>query len=372
MFKNYFSLIALSCLLLSTLNGQTAIGGCSTVKITSQPFNKKLIQNAYIKYVISQCEKIVDVPAWGWGHASIWLQKKNSSGVFEDYFLDPVRSRIPVSASIPNTYGDVTFVNLPHGTYRGKLKVPVNYYATCGLIWYHSFTEANIGWQAILSEFFFTGEVIVGKTVPSDIAYSFVDGGGGDLLPNGFDFGEVVTMDPTASKNYDLYWLAIFELEEPMRSWSQGWTTGSTLGVTNLSSKWLTGGAGDWVFESNHNYRVQFAIENSQCINESWTGLEQDFSICPAGSGCRLIDEEYSDLRISPNPAAENFQLLGFEASTHPESRLILSDLSGRQVKSVSATEGDIDISDLPNGMYIVTLWDNSIRLFSDKLIVGR
>lgn len=371
--KISFLLLLFTCFLLQDLIGQTALGGCSTVKVTSQPFSKKLIEQAYIIHEISQCEKYVEVYPQGWGHARIWLQKKNSSGVFEDYFLNPVRSRIPVSASVPNTYGEVTFSNLPHGTYRGKVQIPVNYFATCGLIIYHRYpNELNAGWQAIMSGLFFTGEVIVGPTVAADIAYSFVDGGGGNSLPNGFDFGEVVTIDPTASKNYDQYWLAIFELGGAQRYWSQGWTIGGTLGVTDLSSKWASGGQGDWVFESLGSYRVQFAIENSQCINPSWTGLEKDFFICPAGSGCRLADEAYEDLRISPNPAAGNFQLTGFDALAHPTSHLILSDLSGRQVKSILAPEGDIDISDLPNGMYVVTLWDNSVRLFSDKLIIAQ
>ncbi|MFN0037682.1 MAG: T9SS type A sorting domain-containing protein [Saprospiraceae bacterium] len=360
------------CTLLNSADGQTAIGGCSSVKITSQLFDKKLIEEATIINVISQCEKVIDLAPSGWGHARIWLQKKNASGVFEDYFLNPIRSRVPVSASVPDTYGEVTFTNLPHGVYRGKVQVPVNYYATCGLIMYHRPPELNVGWQAVMSEIFFTGEAIVGPTVASDISYTFLDGGGGDANPTAFDFGEEVRIDATASKNYDLYWLAIFELSGAMRYWSQGWTSGSTLGVANLSQKWENGGTPPWEFESLGSYRVQFAIENSKCINPSWTGLERDFFICPAGSGCRFADEAYSALRVSPNPAAGSFQILGFDASLHPASRLVVSDLSGRQIKSVLASEGDVGISDLPNGMYVVTLWDNSARLFSDKLVISQ
>lgn len=347
-----------------TTAGPTALGGCSTVKITSQHFNKKLISRAYIIDEISECEKVVAVDQWA--HAKIWLQAKNAAGVFVDV-AGPIESRMSVPASSPTTYGEVTWDGLSHGTYRGRVQVPVAYIVPeCGEVIYHSMTSLNIGLQSVMSANFFSNEAVAGPTVAADIAYNFEDG---EDVNNLFDFGEPVIMNASASKNYDLYWLAIFENNGPMRYWSQGWTTGSTLGVANLSSLW---GSGAWNFESLRSYTVQFAIENSQCINSSWNNLDQSFFICPSGSGCRYADTGSGVLKLSPNPAAGMFRITGLDVSGYPDHRLVLSDLTGRQVKNVRLADGgEVDVSDLPNGLYVATLWDNQIRLLSDKLVVN-
>ncbi|MCE7926668.1 MAG: T9SS C-terminal target domain-containing protein [Haliscomenobacteraceae bacterium CHB4] len=66
------------------------------------------------------------------------------------------------------------------------------------------------------------------------------------------------------------------------------------------------------------------------------------------------------------------FRITGFDVSEYPDHRLILSDLAGRQVKNVCLADGgEIDVTDLPNGLYVATLWDNQSRLLSDKLVVN-
>ncbi len=64
---------------------------------------------------------------------------------------------------------------------------------------------------------------------------------------------------------------------------------------------------------------------------------------------------EYSDLRISPNPAANDFTI---ESIGEPFSRVDISDVLGRRVKSLNlglpVHQYTVQVSDLPAGMYVV------------------
>lgn len=59
------------------------------------------------------------------------------------------------------------------------------------------------------------------------------------------------------------------------------------------------------------------------------------------------------NLRIFPNPAADYFELTSHQGI----DEIIISDMFGRQIKAYPAISGkSYDISQLPNGIYLVTL----------------
>lgn len=224
--------------------------------------------------------------------------------------------------------------------------------------------------------FAISNTVVVGATTPSDISYTFVD------IPEtgaeaAYDFGEVARMNTSASKNYNLWWLAIFE-DGPtyQRYRSNGWTNGTV--PNNLFDLSLFWGQAGWQFETFHSYTVQFVIENAQCRNgieqnppATWNVLERTFFICPAGTGCR-IGEDAQKIVLSPNPASSVVRLLHFEMDAGREYRLTIADLAGRTTRSTSLTSNEVDISGLSKGMYAVTIERDGKRIFTDKLVINQ
>ena|GEM_PF-3613989 len=220
--------------------------------------------------------------------------------------------------------------------------------------------------KTVTQEVTSTNNTIVGKTTPADISYFFVDGDGMNSNPFGFDEGEPVAFDASASKNYNLWWLSIAEQGGQQRYKSHGWTSG-TVGVYDLTTFWQPSN-----FENLNTYKVQFAVENNKCINSSWNNLAQFFFICPAGSGCRKASDFEKKIAISPNPAQSWVHLVNFEASNDREYQLAIFDLTGRVVKKIPRWSNEnIDVSNLPNGMYALMLRSGKERTFSGRLVVN-
>jgi len=73
---------------------------------------------------------------------------------------------------------------------------------------------------------------------------------------------------------------------------------------------------------------------------------------------------------IGPNPATDRLNLF-FTNRPHKSVTLIVSDLTGRTVleKSMETTHKMIDVSDLPGGVYLVSISDG-INLMNKKLVV--
>jgi hypothetical protein len=127
-----------------------------------------------------------------------------------------------------------------------------------------------------------------------------------------------------------------------------------------------------WEFELNRSYTVQFVVENQQCLNGSgWNVNNRPFFICQAGSGCRT-GEDSREIAISPNPASTSIRLQNFEPDLGRDYRLLVADLSGRLVKSVELTDGEVDISGLPSGMFVVSLLRDGKRVHQSKLVVNQ
>jgi hypothetical protein len=97
--------------------------------------------------------------------------------------------------------------------------------------------------------------------------------------------------------------------------------------------------------------------------------LDKNFAVCPAGLGCRIAEDE--DIRLYPNPANNSFQLHNFDIDPSKQQLIVLMDMNGRTVKSFEQiTQSVFDVSDLTNGLYIVSIWENGSRLLTTKLSV--
>lgn len=276
----------------------------------------------------------------------------------------------------------ITFSNLAHGTYRVRCQAPTIATNICtnssgnlpgARICLFNSAGQFIGYWGTWNNTPFgntpptyTNTVVVGATVQSDIAWNFIDANGNDL----FNPGEQIRMNTANTKNYENWWLAIFENGGQNRYWSNGWTQGQVPGnQINLTS--LTNGA----FQSGTNpfaqipvsYTVQFAISAS--CNTVWTNLDKNFAVCPAGLGCRIAEDK--EITLYPNPANNSFQILNLEIDPSKQQRIVLMDMNGRTVKAFEQiTQSEFDISTLTNGMYLVSVWENGSRLLTTKLSV--
>lgn len=364
--KNFFFLLSLLFSAWGTVvNAQPLVvkGGCTSVTAVSgiRTYDSDLYSGTHVPRD-SKCE-VAFYPGYTNLKAMFTLQRFNQSNNTWAFAAGPQLSS--------------TFNNVSHGTYRVSAAYPARFVNDQCPNGYDAFNMygQRIGRRGTtVGPVDISNTVIVGNTIPSDIATFFVDGGNGNSLPDGFDYGEIVTLNISGCQNYDLYWLAIFEDTAPNRSWSQGWTSGTGGSTFNLTQKWAT--PHNWVFGTSptsfSQYTVQLAIENSQCINPSWNAKEPKFSICPQNSGCRYVGTEAKEMAISPNPASNSFRVNNFDPAQHTSHQLSITDMAGRQLKRILMSSPEVDISDLPNGMYMVTIWNNSSRIFTEKLIVNQ
>ncbi len=369
--------ITLTLLLLFSLQSfssfaQTAeVVGCDKIVLTSQTFDKTLISMALINEEIGPCEKLVQIIEYA--PAKFWLEKKNAAGIWTE-IAGPIESRLPVPASEPLTRGKTQIAfsdgDAAHGTYRGRISVPVQYLKSCGPVVYHANGKRNVDFQAVDSRHFITNEVVIGKTVPSDNVFTFLDINQ-DNLQNGFDEGDIVSIDVSQSQNYSQYWVAIFEQGPNHNRYnSLGWTLGTTNEV-NLTNLWKTGHS-NWEFELNHQYEVQFVVENNDCINTNgWNVDHQVFFICPFGNGCREVAED-EEILMTPNPASDYVEFKNLYIDSNDEYHLIISDLSGKTIISNQITSNTVNTSELTPGMYLVNILLDGKQIFTSKLVVNK
>lgn len=320
----------------------------------------------------------------------------NVGGVPCVYYLNAQNKRLVAQYTLQrlnpsnNTWNNVvgpqinsSFNNISHGTYRVNVSCPVrftNQQCPDGIDVYN-YLGQYVGHAGTYTNGIFatSNTVIVGATTLSDISYTFVDPTPNDPFEPGYDLGEVVKINTSASQNYNLWWLAIFEDGLTYKRYrSNGWTSGTVpSNLFDLSDFWGQGGS-NWQFETFHSYTVQFVIENLQCRNgieqnppATWNVLNRTFFICPAGTGCR-IGEEAQKIVLSPNPASSVVRLLHFEMDAGREYRLTIADLSGRAIRSMMLTSNEVDISGFEKGMYAVTIERDGKRIFTDKLVVNQ
>jgi len=367
---------------------QTATGNCNTNSITVSnipPYPTVYFANAGFKNC-SDGGGFYEGCDEGGQKACCRVITKGPTGIFPS----PVTPRFWLEQLVNGSWTTVAgpqsqtiFSNLVHGTYRVKCQVPNIATNICmeqgnpnlpgTRICLFNESLQFIGYWGTWDNFPFRSTpptysnlVVVGATVQSDIAWNFIDANGNDL----FSPEEPIRMNTTNTKNYESWWVAIFENGGQNRYWSNGWTQGLIPGnLINLTL--LTGAA----FQSGINpfaqipvsYTVQFAISSS--CNTQWINLDKNFAVCPAGLGCRIAENE--DIRLYPNPANNSFQLYNFDTDPSKQQRIVLMDMNGRTVKSFEQiTQSLFDISDLTNGLYVVSIWENGSRLLTTKLSV--
>ncbi|MBL0237446.1 MAG: T9SS type A sorting domain-containing protein [Saprospiraceae bacterium] len=346
--------------------GTTIVGGCSTVIVTSVPQYPHDVfifppLGGYFRPTNNPCVSLVNpcLPESS-NETRHWLQLKQLNGSF-------INIQGPVE-------GDgAVFSTVAHGTYRVYTQIPeYENFPNCENGRKEILCQANLvhmGWNGHYGNpGVYSNEVQVGIVVPSDIAYNFVDGSGGDNIPNGFDYGELVRMDASASKNYNAWWLAIFELGGQQRYKANGWTPGQ-VGTINLTEFWKKN-TPQWEFESLNSYLVQFAIVNEQCqIQGQWTNLDKAFFICPTGSGCKFEKPENS-ISIYPNPVNSQFRFTGIDFTPVNKFEYELRSLEGKLIQKqiIVDPSTNYSIDGVQSGIYLISLFKDDQRVFNTKL----
>ncbi|TVQ50633.1 MAG: T9SS C-terminal target domain-containing protein, partial [Saprospirales bacterium] len=263
------------------------------------------------------------------------LQKLNSSGTWDDigsYQYSPV------------------FISLSQGTYRVEATLPqirndcqvqteeFPYYE------FHPWELRNLQqqfigylatWDGSVYPYHppiihYSDPVIVGPTNSNDLDWVFIQSPGFGF--NAFDEGQQVDVDASASKNYNMWYLAISEQGGPNRWFGNGWSYGDIDDPLEITDYWYP-----WNLRAFRTYKVQIAIENRQCRNgiewpgTSWTVLEKTFFVCPVGTGCRFVmDREMKQLQLYPNPTTNYVNLDNYEPHIHGTLDLKVYDMSGR------------------------------------------
>lgn len=270
------------------------------------------------------------------------------------------------------------FENLEKGTYRVRMLLPTRD-VTCGTpIEVYNLLGQFLGYKAMYPPpSYYTNEVVVGPTDASDIGFTFIDNQP-DPNPTTYDFGEPVKINTSASKNYDLWWLAIFERgPQYNRYYSYGWHHGRVPNdVLDLSAIWESG-IGDF-FRTSHSYEIQWVVENRYCRNGieypnegGWNDYYDEFFVCPAGSGCRPQKGE-QQVDLVPNPAVATVRLAHFHPAEGKRYEYQVFDLTGQLVVEQILRGTELDVSALPAGMYLLTVLEEGYPLLSRRLVIAR
>ncbi len=382
--NNLFSLLLLICLgaTNNAFSQPTAVGGCNSAEVTGgipTPTNATPFWIGNLVSLSPNANACVRV----WHSKSI----ANLCGDGSDDPLFTLQRLNPTN----NTFVTVRTQNCPlftnittRGIHRIGIQLPVAVPGSggCagGFVTINSTSNAFLGYHGsyINAPFVFTNTFIVGATTTADNNFTFIDPGE-TASESTYDAGEIVKISNLTSRNYDLWYLAIFE-NGPIynRSRGIGWSTGTMPNNFNLTNVWNDGNpTTGWKFEPNHSYTVQYVTENSLCRNGiefnpggNWNGRDRTFFICAPGTGCR-IGEDAQKIVLSPNPASSVVRLLNLEMDAGSEYRLTITDLAGRAVRNTTLISNEVDISELTYGMYVMTIERDGKRILTDKLVVN-
>ena len=349
----------------------TAIGGCSSVTVTQIPDDYPVV---YTSFSNKPC-KVPDEPccivAWTGIKQllpQLELQKLDESGEWQRV-AGPINDRLSFDELDPVE---------DHGTYRVRVTTPYYKENGCNIdgmpdrtrIEIYDLEGKFIGYQGTYDNFpydgvevYFTNEVIVGPVQESDIGYFFVDVP--EMVDNqAYDFGEDVIVDFSETKNYNSWWLAVFESGPVFnRYWANNggqWTNRNTE-VLNLSDE-----ADELLsFEAFHSYLIQFAASNTHCPN--WQNVNKSVFICPAGSGCHLNIADQA-IKLYPNPAN---QYIYFDQLPNASHNYLIWNSTGQLVQGGILQNNQIDIQALANGFYSLSLRQEGTTVFTTKLLIN-
>ncbi len=342
-----------------------ATGGCNAVSIWGAPASTGLYvlaENSH--YVSSDCKLVLLEP--NEAARTYHLYKKREDGTFLRVFW-PVK--------------DLNTINnhfISNGTFKIKIKEPVkdseythpplsnldcNNVVNGRVYKKGSFNNTvGIGWVGYYQTYW-TNEFVIGATVPEDINIDLIDDNGNDE----FEYETPVMLDLTECRNYNRYSISIQQLNSNNWNGTGLWMNG-TIDEIDLRDIWRLNHP-NWNLWAGHTYRVQVAMSNADCWGP-WSAKTMEFSICPQGAGCRIV-EETADLSVMPNPASEYFTISNFYPQEGKDYQVLLHDYTGKLLKEFKDIKPNgYDISDLPNGIYVISIWEAGALSFTSKLSV--
>lgn len=383
--KIHILLILLQCFCYNAAKAQvTANVSLSVTNCTSSSIDVALSFNGFPEtvypdissmYIASKgCIRVLKNPAQTPLYETYSLQKQN-----------PNLSWTTVSTMGPTFFGKVQrYVGLSHGSYRLTVDVP-NPIITSNCEGNSIRVDDALG--QILGKIgrygFVTtsNTVIIGATDQNDIAFNWIKTQGTPPPPNLssppiYCFEENPKISTIGTFNYTHYWVAIFEqgFGTSNRYASTGWIAGQIPAQIDLLNDVWKKPNGNWEFTpigpgANPSYQVQFAITNS--CNTSWTTIDSPmpfFQKGPQGWGCRNTEDDQA-IVVAPNPAMSYFSIPAIETGDN-NIKVSVSDMTGRVVKQFNSVQTQYEISDLSNGIYVVNVTQQGVRIHSSKLSV--
>lgn len=162
----------------------------------------------------------------------------------------------------------------------------------------------------------------------------------------------------------------------------------TTTGVTSTTASF------DWIDEGVASYKVQYRPStggawtniNTPVSNITITGLTPATSYklkvnhtCPSGmkysksknfaTPARLDGTEVALPQIAPNPSTGMIQVSQFSAQT----TIQVYDMAGRMLPSnFNTASGTIDLTDAPEGIYILEFLENGMRISTEQVVIAR
>ena len=102
-----------------------------------------------------------------------------------------------------------------------------------------------------------------------------------------------------------------------------------------------------------HGITGMAEIDIDIIINENNEVLGTIHLVCD-GVPVSTNELEQANIKLFPNPATENFQLI----NAQKVDQVVIYNILGKQVKSFARNEDDYYVGDLPKGLYLVQLMD--------------
>ena len=120
-----------------------------------------------------------------------------------------------------------------------------------------------------------------------------------------------------------------------------------------------------WIDCNNMSEIMGATSQSYTAINNSDNAVVINFNGCVDTSDCVNINivgfdnpqSSINNIKLFPNPAKEKFEIKNFK---FPITNIVIHNVAGKVVKTISPTRGAIDISKLTKGIYFVSIESNS------------
>lgn len=108
----------------------------------------------------------------------------------------------------------------------------------------------------------------------------------------------------------------------------------------------------------NFHVRLDSIIDGNNFDRGGWNGLLKIESVdLGLIVGTTESNTMSSKLKISPNPTNSIIHIQGLQE----EAKVNIQDINGQVIKTVTTTDGQVDISELPNGLYIFEIQNKQV-----------